>query len=609
MNDGSDELTIQQAQECDKITAVIPVRKGSKRCKNKNVRKFGYETSLLLKKIKTLQQVDEIASVLVTSDCDEMLAIAAKAGASTHKRSALYCDESSDAYTASAFFHHLGKICETETLMHTPCTTPFVSVDTYRKAILAWKNKDPSIDSVNSVVEQKRFMWYDKKPLNYDRANPPKSQDLPEWVSLTFAFSILSKSTACRLCNVVGENPHFMPTNGLEAIDIDDTIDFLAASQIERMGIHTYDDVDMIMRQGRVRRLDCTLRDGGYLNNWDFTDDFVRECYLAVASANFAYCEIGFRTSPGRLSGKGRWCYSSEEDIQRVFSDISLLDTHLAVMAKLGTFSLSDFKPRNESLVQMVRVLVPKCSTINGQKDFSFDDAILTGMRTMVSGLTALGYEVCVNFPCANSITSDEWACILSRLKGLNVHTLYLADTYGGCTALNVTDVLYLLRKCMRQVGVDFNIGFHAHNNQGDALEKTQRAVQAGVTLIDSSITGLGRGAGNLESEVVALRFDDTEHVKHIVADSVLQLFEFIERYILSKQDFLKRPFAIRHPLYVLAGYLDLHPDYVDYLLKCDTSIRTDVTTMVMLDCETRTTNLRNFSTEQIQEALKFTRR
>ena len=80
----------------------------------------------------------------------------------------------------------------------------------------------------------------------------------------------------------------------------------------------------------------------------------------------------------------------------------------------------------------------------------------------------------------------------------------------------------------------------------------------------------------------------------------MIGLLEFIDAHILSKREYMKRPFAMRHPLYIVAGYLDLHPDYVDCLLKRDTSIREDVNTMIQLDADTRLSNERNFSAEKL---------
>jgi 4-hydroxy 2-oxovalerate aldolase len=144
-------------------------------------------------------------------------------------------------------------------------------------------------------------------------------------------------------------------------------------------------------------------------------------------------------------------------------------------------------------------------------------------------------------------------------------------------------------------------IGFHAHNNQGDALEKTQAAVEAGARMIDSCMGGLGRGAGNLESEVAALRFQ----APHKDSRIVMPLLEFLDRHVMSKQEYRKRLFAMRHPLYILAGYLDLHPDFVDHLIGLDTDIATDMEVMHRLDVETRASNMRNFSLKLLKDTLE----
>jgi len=590
---------IQRHEEMDSITAIIPVRKGSKRCKKKNIREFGWNTSLLKKKIEILLELKEISSVLVTSDCDEMLAAAETAGAKTHKRDDIYCGDN-DSCPASTFFHHLGALCPTGTMMHVPCTTPFVNPDTYRKAIEMWKHKDRETESLNSVIQQKHFFWKGETAINYDPSNPPNSQDLPDWTSLSFAFNIISRSAVLRYSNVVGKRPKFVITDSLEGIDIDTETDFVMASQLERLGVRTCDDIMAIMRKGRPRLLDCTIRDGGYLNNWNFTDSCVRECYAAVSRAGFEYCEIGFRTNRDLLKGKGKWCYSSEEDIRGVFDESCLERTKLVLMAKVGTVLLSDFRPRSESLVHMVRVLVPKVfEDTEGTHRFEFDDCVLEDMKDLASGLIRLGYEVCVNIPCANSITHGEWIRIFSRLKGVELNAIYLADTYGGSNIFNVANTISFVRMCMRQTDVDFNIGFHAHNNQGDAVEKTGRAVEAGVSMIDSCIYGLGRGAGNLESEVAALRFNDNSDPV-----SLTSILEFIEHNIVSKRSYKDMPFAMRHPLFVLSGYLDIHPDYVDSLLKKKSSISTDVKILISLASEGHLKNRRNFSETMLLETL-----
>ena len=106
-----------------------------------------------------------------------------------------------------------------------------------------------------------------------------------------------------------------------------------------------------------MRILDCTLRDGGYTNNWNFSKEQVVESYIACKDAGIEYTEVGFRrTSPEE--GFGVWYHTPESLINETLSEIISEDTKVAVMAQMGTFTINDFVPKKESLISMVRVLV-----------------------------------------------------------------------------------------------------------------------------------------------------------------------------------------------------------------------------------------------------------
>ena len=109
--------------------------------------------------------------------------------------------------------------------------------------------------------------------------------------------------------------------------------------------------------------IDCTLRDGGYLNNWEFSDDEVIDCYKAVTEAGYDYFEIGFRTNRKLLENKGKWCYSSEEDINKIYQKYN--GCKIVVMAKIGTVTIDDFIEKDKSNVTMVRVLLARFTLEN----------------------------------------------------------------------------------------------------------------------------------------------------------------------------------------------------------------------------------------------------
>ena len=226
------------------------------------------------------------------------------------------------------------------------CTTPFVSSDEYEYAISFYLNND--YDSVNCATKFKEFLWSDNKPMNYDYDNVA-SQDLPSFDILNFGFNIINKSIVIKNKNVVGRNPYFIYKDSITGYDIDDQSDFTIAELLKQNSLRSEKDVANIYARKKhnneIKLVDCTIRDGGYLNNWEFTTKQVIDCYKAVSSADYDYFEIGFKTNPRYIMNKGKWCYCEESDIQQVVDSVEN-GCKIAVMAKVGTFQISDFEKK-----------------------------------------------------------------------------------------------------------------------------------------------------------------------------------------------------------------------------------------------------------------------
>ena len=114
-------------------------------------------------------------------------------------------------------------------------------------------------------------------------------------------------------------------------------------------------------------------------------------------------------------------------------------------------------------------------------------------------------------------------------------------------------------------------LGIHAHNNAESAMLKTLKTMELGVTFIDTCLYGLGRGSGNLKTEVF---YCETARITQSTASI---LFTFIDTHILSKKEYMQRKYAINHPLYCISKFLQIHPNYVDDVLNKETSIKEDV--------------------------------
>jgi len=211
-----------------KVSALIAVRSGSVRVKNKNIRTFN-DSTLLELKIKQLQSVKEINDVVVNSNSDEMLSIAKNLGARTVKRDDYYA---SNTISMSSVFEHMAKNMDCENILYANCTNPLVSTNSYSDAIRIFLNNTSAYDSLVSCHDIKEFLYLDGKALNYDPMNQPRSQDLPNVVALNFAISIISKSDMIKNRNIIGMNPYFYKLNEVESLDIDTPLDFFIAEKL-----------------------------------------------------------------------------------------------------------------------------------------------------------------------------------------------------------------------------------------------------------------------------------------------------------------------------------------------------------------------------------------
>lgn len=218
-----------------KITAVIPIRSGSQRVKEKNLRKFG-DTTLMELKIKNLLQVKELDAVIVNTNSEEAINIVKNHEAyqggngklNFHRREEYYA---SSQCSGSEFFKHLGEVTDTDVFVYSPCTSPFVKPETFSQCIQAFKSSE-DCDCIASVSSIKEFMWLDGKPLNYDPLNAPNSQDLPNVVALNFGVTVVGREDLIKNRNIIGKRPKFVITSDIEAIDIDTPLDFYIAEQL-----------------------------------------------------------------------------------------------------------------------------------------------------------------------------------------------------------------------------------------------------------------------------------------------------------------------------------------------------------------------------------------
>lgn len=210
------------------ITAIIPVREGSRRLKNKNIAPFA-GTNLLINKINQLKQVQEIDDIVVSSDSELMLTMAQSQGVITHKRSPEFCDEKS-----KTFGEVVAHICENvpgDDIIWATCTAPLVFPKHYREAIkLYYKAITDGYDSLVSMEKFKRYLWDDNGPLNYELGlRHVPSQQLKPLYYVTDGILIASRNKMIEWKYFHGTNPYRYILDKRTSIDIDDGLDLACA--------------------------------------------------------------------------------------------------------------------------------------------------------------------------------------------------------------------------------------------------------------------------------------------------------------------------------------------------------------------------------------------
>ena len=210
------------------LVAVITVRKGSERVKNKNFKPFG-GGNLLIHKIETLKKIKELDEIIINTNSNKAIEIAKNLDVNYFKRNEYYA---SSNCTNSEFWSDIAKNTNSKYIMFTHCTNPIVKENTYREFIKVFKKNKNKFDSFNTVTEVKEFLFKKNKPINFDPKKAPNSQDLPDIVKLNFAINILLTDQMYKTKTLIGNKPFFFKLNQIEGYDINTPLEFSFAEHL-----------------------------------------------------------------------------------------------------------------------------------------------------------------------------------------------------------------------------------------------------------------------------------------------------------------------------------------------------------------------------------------
>lgn len=232
-----------------------------------------------------------------------------------------------------------------------------------------------------------------------------------------------------------------------------------------------------------MKILDCTLRDGGYYTNWNFDKKLTDLYFKSLNDLPVDYLEVGYRCNPG-MDYYGEYYYCPPYVLERIKS----------ISNKKLVIILDEKNIKKEDIKELLRPCIGVITMIR----FAIDPKNFKRALILAEEVKKLGFEV--GFNVMYMSTWKDEADFLDSIKYVDeiADYFYMVDSFGGVFPKDVKDTIEIVRS-----KTNVALGFHGHNNLELALVNSLTAIENGVEIIDATITGMGRGAGNLKTELL----------------------------------------------------------------------------------------------------------
>lgn len=297
---------------------------------------------------------------------------------------------------------------------------------------------------------------------------------------------------------------------------------------------------------GNISLLDCTLRDGGYLNDWEFGKNNIINVYERLVSAGIDIIEVGF-IDDRRSYDPDRTIFPDTASMSETFKGVSKGNSLIVGMIDYGTCDISKVQPASEAFVDGIRVIFKK-QKMEAAIDFC-------------GKIKALGYKVFAQAVSITSYNDEEFQTLINLVNDLEPYAFSLVDTYGLLHRKALRHYFDYADKNLKEV---IGLGYHAHNNfqlaYANCIELLQDPPKGRRVIVDGTLYGMGKSAGNTPIELLAMYMNDNIEKKYHNS----QLLEAIEVTILDISKKLSWGYSFK---FFLAASHDCHPNYVDFLM------------------------------------------
>ena len=297
---------------------------------------------------------------------------------------------------------------------------------------------------------------------------------------------------------------------------------------------------------GEIKLLDCTLRDGGYVNDWEFGHNNIISIFERLVDANVDYIEIGF-LDERRSFDINRSIMPDTDSVEKIYGDLDRKSSCIVGMIDYGTCSLEHIKPCNESYLDAIRVI--------------FKKHLRNEAMEFCGQLKKLGYKVFAQLVSVTSYTDEEMLDLIRLANTIKPFAVSMVDTYGLMHQNNLKHYFDLLND---NLSPEIGLGYHAHNNfqMGYANCITMMSqLTDRLLLVDGTIYGMGKSAGNAPIELIAMYMNAN-------LDKNYDISQFLEAIDSNITEFYTPATWGYNMFFYLAASNDCHPTYVSDLMK-----------------------------------------
>lgn len=298
-----------------------------------------------------------------------------------------------------------------------------------------------------------------------------------------------------------------------------------------------------------IKILDCTLRDGGYINDWNFSNYQIKNILNSLSKSKCDIIECGY------LDDK-----KGKEENSTLFNNMTIIDNVISklnvkpekvVMINFGDYDVSNLPHKKTSCIDGIRLAFHK---------IKFDEAVLVGQK-----IIDLGYKLYFQPMITKNFKDLEFLSIIDKVNKLNPHAFYIVDSFGSMSLDEFNKYLILSNNNLNK---NISLGYHSHNNMQLAFSNAVSMCTSNIKrdiVVDSSIYGIGRGAGNLNTELIADYLNKSFDKNY----ETLPLLEIIDEFLISLMN--KSPWGFS-PAQFLSASFDCHPNYATYLINKNTN-------------------------------------